>query len=160
MKCPKSYRGCAPGLATRLACRTISRENPADGAAHHEQDRNEQPGGHRPLHPEQSHVRFFRRQAILHRDDDDQHHQNDGDPLALELGYEPIATGLFLIRRHVRLLSERVDVTRYGRNSTLIARRSSIAAYASATSSRGIDMSNTRPGSIAPESTSGSNSSM
>src|SRR5690349_4285061 len=48
----------------------------------------------------------------------------------------------------------------HGRSSTLIARRSSIAAYASAASRSGSSRSNTLPGWMAPDSTSGSSSSM
>ena len=48
----------------------------------------------------------------------------------------------------------------HGRSSTFTARRSSMAAYASAASESGSSRSKTRPGSIAPESTSGSSSSM
>ena len=48
----------------------------------------------------------------------------------------------------------------HGRSSTFVARRSSIAAYASAASASGSSRSNTRPGWIAPERTSGSSSSM
>ena len=69
-----------------------------------------------------------------------------------------------IIPRRLALIGERAgccgSAGGYGRSITFVARRSSIAAYASAASVSGSTRSNTSPGRIAPERTSGSSSSM